>query len=71
MHKVMPTADAIADARTLVVNARAKHGSALWAAQDLGSRAVVACLNGDGYLAQCFAAEAAAAAFEAVPGLRG
>src|SRR4051812_46571243 len=63
--------DAAADARTLIVNARPRFGSALWAAQTDGSRAVVAILDGSVYLAGVFAVSAAHAARKAVPGLRG
>jgi hypothetical protein len=63
--------DAMADARTLVVNARPRYGSALWMAQDSGSRAVVACLDGDVDLAGFHATGAAHAAFKAVRALRG
>lgn len=62
--------DAIADARTLVINARPRFGSALWRAQEAGSQAVVACLDGAGLLAQTHAYAAAHAAFRAVPALR-
>lgn len=67
----VPVQDAIADARTLVINVPVRFGGALWAAQHDGSRAVVAALDGDGPLAQTCAYFAAHAAFEAVPGLRG
>jgi hypothetical protein len=63
--------DAVADARTLVVVARPRFGSALWTAQIEGSRAVVAMFDGDGPLAQTSAYFAAHAAFRAVPALRG
>lgn len=70
MHDVMPISDAIADARTIVVNAAPKHGSALWAAQDLGSRAVVAYLDGRYEMAEFYVFSAFDAALEAVPGLK-
>ena len=63
--------DAVADAQTLVVNARPRFASALWTAQAEGSRAFVAILDGDGPLAQTSAYFAAHAAFQAVPALRG
>lgn len=63
--------DAMADARTLVVNVRAPFGSALWIAQDSGSRAVVAVLDGDVSMAGYNAENAAHAAFRAIRGLRG
>jgi hypothetical protein len=62
--------DAIADARTLVVIAQPRPGSALATAQDLGSRADVACLDGLD-LAAFYARLAAHAAFQAVRALRG
>lgn len=62
--------DALADARTLVANAEPKPWSALGRAQDLGSRAVVACLDGRD-LAAFYACGAAHEAFRAVRGLRG
>jgi hypothetical protein len=64
------TLDAIADARTLVVIAQPRPGSALATAQDLGSRTVVACLDGR-ELAAFYARRAAHAAFQAVRALRG
>jgi hypothetical protein len=63
------TLDALADAQTLIVNARPKHGSALWAAQDLGSRAVVAYVGGAYDRAEDYTFAAFDAALEAVPGL--
>lgn len=63
------TLDALADARTFVVNAHPKHGSALWAAQDLGSRAVVSYLDGAYDRAEMYVFAAFDAALEAVPGL--
>lgn len=63
------TLDALADARTLILNASPAHGSALWQAQDLGSRAVVAYLDGAYDRAEMYAFAAFGAALEAVPGL--
>ena len=68
--------DAIADARTLVVfvmlaRPHSRTWRALEAAQDRGSDAHVACMDGKERLAVVNAREAAHAAFRAVPGLRG
>ena len=46
-----------------------RYGSALWAAQHYGSRAVVACIDGNEDLAVACARLAAGAAHDAVPEL--
>lgn len=63
------TLDALADARTFVINIRVAHGSALWQALDLGSRAVVACLDGRYEHAEDLTFAAFDAALEAIPAL--
>ena len=62
--------DAMADARTLLAFRSPRVYSALWHAQDEGSRAVVAVLDGND-LAGDYAESAARYAFRAIPGLRG
>lgn len=63
--------DAMADVRTCLVNTRVRFGSALWLAQHEGSRAVVAVLDGDAYLAGLHAAVAVRAGRKALRALRG
>lgn len=63
--------DAMADARTVLVNTRVRFGSALWLAQQEGSRAVVAVLDGDVYLAGLHTEVAVRAARKALRALRG
>lgn len=62
--------DAMADARTLLAVRIPSVYSALWYAQDEGSRAVVAALDGND-IAGYHAEWAAHYAFKAVPALRG
>jgi hypothetical protein len=62
--------DAMADARTLLALSTPRVYSALWNAQDAGSRAVVAALDGNDFAGH-HAEWAAHYAFKAVPGLRG
>lgn len=71
MQTTQSTRDALADARTLVVVAQPRPGSALDQALTRGSRAVVACLDGKQDLAAFYARGAAHAALKAVRALRG
>ena len=73
MINTTPTADAVADARTVVafsVDGPRRFRELLGQVSTYGSEAVVAALDGS-HLAAGAAAAAAHAAFRAVPGLRG